>query len=313
MEPRDSPFDWNQARAFIATAETGSFSAAARQLNLTQPTLGRQVAGLEAALNQQLFERIGRRLHLTPAGQDILAEMRQMQAAADRAALVATGRAQTIAGPVCISVTSLMAYHVMPGIVADLRALAPQLRITIVSSNDLSDLQRREADIAVRHVAPTAPELIARKLKEAQGRLYASKTYLARHGPIETPEDTRYASFISVADQAEMLGFLQNWGLPITLDNLAITETTGLGAWEMARRGLGLMTMSDDIAAYFPEMQLVLPDLPPVPVPYWLTTHRELHSSRRIRLVYDHLAKVLSRDRLPFGPEAAAPHPQPPR
>ena len=292
-------FDWNQARAFLVTAETGSFSAAARVLHLTQPTLGRQVAGLEQALDLVLFERIGRKLELTPAGRDLLAHMRVMGDAANSASLAASGRAETVAGDVCVSVTDIIAHYVMPFVVADLRKRAPQIRIRILASNSLSDLQRREADIAVRHVAPTQPELISRKVREAYGRLYASQAFIDRLGPFETAQDLADIDFVAIGDEAEMLGFMHNWGLPITMANFRVLGDSGLAGWEMARHGLGVMPMTDDLASAFPDMQLILPHLKPVPVPYWLTTHRELHSSKRIRVVYDRLAEILAQRQLP--------------
>jgi DNA-binding transcriptional LysR family regulator len=271
---------------------------------MTQPTLGRQVAALEAALDMVLFERIGRKLVLTPAGQDLLQEMRAMGVAANRASLVASGRAQTIAGEVCVSVTDVIAFYVMPHIVADLQKIAPQIRLKVLASNSLSDLQRREADIAVRHVAPTQPDLIARKLRETQGRLYASQSYLDRHGPIDSVSDAKTAAFVGIGDSEELLSYLQNWGLPITMDNLRVLGESGLSGWEMARHGLGVTPMMEDIASFFPEIKLVLPHLAPIPVPYWLTTHRELHTSKRIRLVFDRMAVLLSGPHLPVGPSA---------
>ena len=107
-------FDWNQARAFLVTAEEGSFSAAARALGLTQPTLGRQVAGLEEALDVVLFERIGRRLELTPAGRDVLDHFRAMGEAALSASLAATGRSEAVSGEVAVSVTDIFASYTMP-------------------------------------------------------------------------------------------------------------------------------------------------------------------------------------------------------
>lgn len=296
------PFDWNQARAFVATAQAGSFSAAARALGLTQPTLGRQVAALEQALDLVLFERIGRKLSLTPAGRDVLEHLRTMETAATQAALIATGRSETVAGEVCVSVTDLMALYVMPTFTAELRRVAPQITLRILASNSLSDLQRREADIAVRHVAPTQPELIARKVREAQGRLYASDRYIARHGPLDTVEAVAKADFIAIGSADEMVGYLRNWGVPITRDNICVTCDSGPAGWDMACRGLGITAMSDDLAPLFAQMQIVAPTLPPVPVPYWLTTHRELHSSKRIRLVFDRLAALLSQPHLPGVP-----------
>ena len=294
-------FDWNQARAFLVTAEEGSFSAAARALGLTQPTLGRQVAGLEETLDVVLFERIGRRLELTPAGRDVLEHFRSMGDAAMAASLAATGRSVAISGEVTISVTDIFAGYTMPYIAREFRRRAPQIKLRVRASNALSDLQRREADIAIRHVAPTQPDLIARKVREAKGRLYASRAFLDRFGPIETPQDLAGADFIGIGDEAEMVPFLVNWGLPVTQDNFRLTGESGIFGWEAARQGLGLVPMTEDLARHCPEMVLVLPEMEPIPVPYWLTVHRELHTSKRIRLVYDFLAEVLSQRHLP-GP-----------
>jgi len=233
---------------------------------MTQPTLGRQVAGLEDALDLVLFERIGRKLALTPAGQDLLEHMRVMGEAANRASLIASGRAESVAGDVCVSVTDMFAHYVMPVIVADLRRLAPQIRIQVLASNDL----------------------------------YASQAYIDRKGPFDTVASLAAADFIAMGDEREMLHFMQNWGLPITKDHLRVLTDSGLTGWEMGRAGLGVTAMMDDLAVGFPEMKLILPELDPTPVPYWLTTHRELHTSKRIRLVYDRLGELLSAKDLPM-------------
>lgn len=293
-------YDWNQARAFLVTAELGSFSAAARALGMAQPTLGRQVAGLEEALDIVLFERIGRKLELTPAGKDMLVHMRQMGEGAVAASLTASGRSETVAGDVCVSVTDIFAIYSMPKIVADLRRLAPDIRIRLVADNHLSDLQRREADIAIRHVVPTQPDLIAKKVRETDAYLYAARSYLDRFGPIETIADVERADFVCIGEDAELLGFLDDfWGIRLDESQLRAIGGSGGAGWEMARYGLGVAPMSEDLALHYPEMVRVVPSLKPVPVPYWLTTHRELHSSKRIRLVFDYLADVLSQKVLP--------------
>lgn len=293
-------FDWNQARAFLATAEHGSFSAAARALNLTQPTLGRQVSALEQSLGLVLFERIGTRLVLTPTGQDFLEQVRPMGEAANRAALVASGRAVSVAGEVCISVTDIFACYVMPAVVQDLYRIAPQIRVKVLAENNLSDLQRREADIAIRHVAPTQPELISRKVREAKGLMYAAQSYLDAHGAIITREDMANAQLISMGDSEALINHLRKMELPVTEANVAFTVESGVGAWEMARQGLGVMPMMDDLADHFDNMVPLIDDLAPIPVPYWLTSHRELQTSKRIRLVFDHLVEVLSQPTLPI-------------
>lgn len=108
MKSGASAFDWNQVRAFLATADAGSLSAAARVLGQTQPTLGRQVAALEADLGVTLFERAGRGLVLTEAGADLLEHVRAMGAAADRVALAASGQSQEVAGLVRITASDVL-------------------------------------------------------------------------------------------------------------------------------------------------------------------------------------------------------------
>ncbi|MFT5800030.1 MAG: DNA-binding transcriptional LysR family regulator, partial [Candidatus Azotimanducaceae bacterium] len=129
MEWKRSAFDWNQARAFLVTAEEGSLSAAARALGLTQPTLSRQVAGLEEALGVTLFERTSRALLLTQSGVKLLADFRTMGDAANNISLAATGQSQAVTGHVLISATDLMARYLLPPVLKKLRKIAPDLQI----------------------------------------------------------------------------------------------------------------------------------------------------------------------------------------
>lgn len=127
--------DWNRARAFLATAEAGSLSAAARKLGLTQPTLSRQVAALESDLGIALFERVGKTLVLTETGESLLEHVRTMGEAAIAMAFAASGRAQEIEGRVSISATDAYAAYVLPEIVERIRREAPQISLVIVASN----------------------------------------------------------------------------------------------------------------------------------------------------------------------------------
>ena len=96
------------------------------------------------------------------------------------------------------------------------------------------------------------------------------------------------------------MGALKAMGVPITSDNICVISDSGIGGWEMARASLGVMPMLEELAVAWPDMQIIVPDAPVYPVPYYLTTHRELHSSRRIRLVFDLLAELLSQPDLPI-------------
>lgn len=288
-------FDWNQVRAFLATVEEGSLSAAARALHLTQPTLGRQVAALEADLGVTLFERVGRGMQLTEAGLELLEHVRDMGAAANRISLTASGQSQTVEGLVRLSVTETTAAWLMPPILADLRQHAPRIDVELVVSNTLSDLRQREADIALRHVRPTQPDLIARLVRTQSACFYAAQRYLDRFGPISSVKDLARADFIGFDDQPRMIAWLNDFGLPITDANIRVRSDSFIAAWELARAGLGVTMLGRDLADRFPDMVRVAPDMPEIEVPFWLTSHRELQTSRRIRTVYDFLAEALSK------------------
>lgn len=293
MNWKDVTFDWNQARAFLVTAEEGSLSAAARALGQTQPTLSRQVAGLEAALGVTLFERVGKALELTETGLDVLEHFRGMGEAARSAALTASGRSQEVEGHVTITSTLTFATNYLPEAVAQLRQIAPGILVDILPSNDVRDLRRREADIAIRHAQPTEPELIAQKLGEITAHLFARADYVARLDQPVTPEVLAAADYIGFDDHAQMVATLASVGITIRRENIRAASPAGDVIVELMRKGLGISFLTRDMARKHGELEIVWPEMPPITVPIWLVTHRELRTSRRIRLVYDHLAGYL--------------------
>lgn len=287
-------FDWNQARAFLATAEEGSLSAAARALGQTQPTLSRQVAALEKNLGVTLFERVGRSLSLTQSGLELLDHVRAMGEAASHVSLTASGQSQSIEGEVCITASDIMATYLLPPVIQRLRDVAPGIEIEVVASNSVSDLQRREADIAIRHMQPEQPDLIARRLSDSTAHLYAARSYLDRHGRPTSVAALNQAAFIGIGQTDQLITILNEWGLSLRTTNFAVSTASGVVAWEFAKQGLGICVMADDVASLGQNMEIVLPEHEPFKFPVWLATHRELHTSRRIRLVFDFLADALS-------------------
>ncbi|MCB1366969.1 MAG: LysR family transcriptional regulator, partial [Rhodobacteraceae bacterium] len=133
MDWRTVNFDWNRARAFLVTAEEGSLSAAARALKLAQPTLGRQVAALEAELGVVLFERFGRGLQLTPAGHELMAHVREMGDAASRLSLAAFGQSDAMEGVVRISASDAYAGLLLPPILKRLAEAEPRITIEVLA------------------------------------------------------------------------------------------------------------------------------------------------------------------------------------
>lgn len=286
--------DWNQLKAFLETAETGSLSAAARKLGLTQPTLSRQVAAIEQSMGVTLFERVGKSMALTPTGLDLLEHARAMGAAAEALSLAATGSSQAVRGVVSVSATDVVASVLLPPLVKKLHDQEPGITIDVIPSNALSDLLRREADIAIRHVKPEQPDLIARLIREATAYFYASESWVNAHGHPRSAEDAARLSFVGSDRSGQYLGYLRTHGLPLSEANFSCYADHSVAHWALVRQGMGIGVMMEEIANATPGMVRVLDDLPPVRFPIWLVTHRELRTSKRIRMVFDALAQGLA-------------------
>ncbi len=293
MHLRMDKLDWNQLRAFFETAETGSLSAAARKLGLTQPTLSRQVAAIELSMGVTLFERVGKAMVLTPTGLDLLEHARAMGTAAEALSLAATGRSQAVGGVVSVSASDAVAAYLLPPLVRQLREQEPGIAIEVISTNALSDLQRREADIAIRHVKPEQPDLIARLIREAAANFYASEAWVDAYGHPRTGEDAAHLPFVGSDRSGQFLGYLRQHGLPLSEANFSCYADHSVAHWALVRQGMGIGAMMDEIALETPGIVRVLDDVPPVRFPIWLVTHRELRTSRRIRVVFEALSQGL--------------------
>ena len=277
----------------MVTAEEGSLSSAAKALKLTQPTLSRQVAALESALGVTLFERVGRGLALTDAGLALLDHVRSMGEAANHVAMIASGQSMRVEGLVSVSASHAVAAYLLPEILRELPGIAPGIRLDIVASNQLSDLKRREADIAIRHVRPEQPDLIGKLVRQSQGHLYAATAYLDRIGRPQSPDDLNDADFVGFDQTGRLVAFLNGRGFNITAKNLRFASENSVASWELVKAGLGIGVMASDIADKTAGVELILPEIT-VAVPLWLTTHRELRTSRPIRIVFDFLAARLA-------------------
>ncbi|CAN0602235.1 unnamed protein product, partial [Ectocarpus sp. 12 AP-2014] len=156
------------------------------------------------------------------------------------------------------------------------------------------DLLLREADIAVRHVRPEQPDLIAKLIYDDPTRFYAVRRYTETYGYPKLGGDLSQHQFVSFGNVERILGYLRPIGLDLSKKNFRYGSQSQIVEWEVARNGHGIAIMSDRIAAKFPEFEPVLTEIEPFSIPMWLVAHRELHTSRRIRLVFDLLVDGLS-------------------
>lgn len=295
MAQQPQPFDWNHAKVFLVTAEQGSFSSAARLLAMTQPTLGRQISALEKQLGTTLFERTARGLLLTPSGHALLEHVQAMDDAAARLSVAAGGHAQSVTGKVSISAAETTAAYMLSPVLSKLRQHAPGIIVELIATNESSDLLRREADIAIRAYRPTQQDLIARKLTNIRAHLYGAKSYLQGFTKRTCPDDLNDADFLAFEHNNVMRDELHKLGFTLAADNFPLVVANHLVQWQLVKQGAGLGFMTEDVGDSDPDVERALPDMAAFEIELWLVIHRELHTSARLRLVFDFLVEQLGK------------------
>ncbi|MFQ3262035.1 LysR family transcriptional regulator [Reinekea sp.] len=282
-------FDWNRARTFLIVAEAGSLSAAAKLTGQNQPTLSRQLAALESELKITLFERVGRGIQLTESGEHLLQYVRSMAEAAGQFSLRASGQSESLAGKVIITASEVDAAYRLPPVIQRIRKLAPEIQLEISVTNQIANLQQREADIAIRNKRPQQPELIARKLTEESVGLFGHANY------IEHLQKTNFTDveIIGFEDIPAMIQVLKIFGWPLSKENFPVVTQFQWLQIQLATQGNGLTLLPVDIGNQIGLIQ-VLPNLGAImELPLWLVSHRELRTNPRIKFVYDHIAEFI--------------------
>ena len=290
-------FDWTLIRSFLAALDHGSLLGAAKALQSTQPTLGRHIAELESQLGTTLFERTGRGLLPTEMALRLSDAARAMDASAQQLLRQTTGAQTSKAGAVRISASQPVACVLLPPLLAQMRLALPDVTVELVVSNAVSNLLKREADIALRMVQPEQGSVIAKRVGNVTIGTYAHRDYLRRRGIPKQPGDLLSHDLISGDKDDSLERGAAALGLHLPKERMVL-RTDDLIAYNAAvHAGLGIGFISDDVG----QSSSALVSLPPTPrippLPVWLVVHREIRSNPRIKAVYDflghHLPKLL--------------------
>ena len=291
----NSLFDWSLVRSFLAVLEKGSLLAASRDLQLSQPTIGRHVAELESQLGLVLFDRNGRGLLPTEAAYHLAESARIMQSGADQLARNVMGADLGASGTVRITASQPVSCYVLPPLLAQMRLSLPDVQVELVASNEVSNLLRREADIAVRMVQPQQASIIARRVGKVTLRACAHQDYLRRRGVPRQPNDLLAHDLIGGDRNDDTLKGFAAQGLVVGREQFAFRSDDLIVVWQAVRAGLGVGFVSEHLIRSDPAVIPVLPKLKIEPLPVWLAVHKEIRTSKRIRAVYDFLADALPR------------------
>ena len=286
-------FDWALVRSFLAVLDAGSLMGAARKLQAQQPTLSRHVAELEAQLGTPLFERTGRGVTPTTAALAIADAARQMEAGADSLARALSVQRESTTGTVRITTSQVAASYLLPSVLAALQAEEPGIAIELAASNQISNLLRREADIAVRMVRPAQATLVARKLADLPIVACAHDSYLQRAGKPRQPLDLLQHRLIGYDRDDLLLRGFAALGFAITRENFALRTDDQVAYGRLIAAGAGIGFVAAYNIRHWPGVVPVLPMLQIPPLPCWLAVHREIRGSRLVRRVYDYLAQAI--------------------
>lgn len=286
-----SSFDWALVRSFLAAIDHGSLLAAARSIGASQPTLGRHIAELERQLAVVLFERTGRGLVPTEQALRLVDAARAMEGSAARLLRFAQGADEGANGTVRLSASQPVACVLLPPLLARMREALPEVTVELVVSNAVSNLLRREADIALRMVAPQQASLITRRIALVTIRACAHRDYLRRNGKPLRPEDLRAHLLVGGDQENDLRRHAEAMGIASGTLRFGLRSDDLMAQWAAVRAGLGVGFINEYVLRTDPKVQPLLPTLKLPHFPIWLTVHREIRTSPRIRAVYDFLAE----------------------
>ncbi len=274
--------DWDDLRLFLAVADTGTLTAAARACGLTQPTLGRRIQNLEQRLGQKLFQRTAAGFLLTDTGQALLPVARRMAEAADTALRQLSGQEAQLSGTLRISSFDWFSHYVLTDYCAGFLLMHRQVSLELITDSRLFNLARREADLVFRLQPFAEPDIAQRKLMQLEYAVYADLAFDPRR--LDAPETLQLISMDNYFSDLPDVTWLQQQfpGARISFQSNSREAQARLCA-----AGLGLAVLPVRMAQQIAGLQqLPLPTAPP-PRQIWLGFHQDLRHQRRLRAFVD--------------------------
>jgi DNA-binding transcriptional LysR family regulator len=294
---------WELYRSFLAVLREGSLSGAARELDLTQPTIGRHIAALEQALGIALFTRSPQGLVATEAATELRPHAQAMAASAQALLRAASGHGQDALGTVRITASEVIGAEVLPPILTELHETHRNLVIELVLSNRNEDLLRRDADIAIRMVRPTQAALVARRIGEVPLGLYAHRSYLERHGTPGTMDELVSHALIGFDRETASARALRERGVALHRGMFALRADSDLAQLAAIRAGFGIGVCQTGLGRRDKELVHLLPELFALGLETYVVMHEDLRASLRCRVVFDAMVEGLSSYIATTGPE----------
>jgi len=274
--------DWSDVRIFLAVARAGSLSAAATQLGLSQPTMGRRLRALESATGQTLFQRSHDGFRLTDEGNAVLAHAERMEDGALAIERALAGRTQALRGTLRVSASDWFGHWLLTPVCAEFARRHPLVRIDLTTDARVLDLARREADLVFRIKAPASPDLVQRRLLHMDYALYGPEGL-----PPPEPGDGAGTNLVTLDAAFEALPDVA-W-LKKTFPNARVVfgSNSREAQARMVALGAGFAVLPRLLADRLGGLERH--DLAPAPPgrDVWMAYHRDLRGLARLRAFVD--------------------------
>jgi len=290
----DTEPNWEWYRSFVAVLEAGSLSAAGRALGMTQPTVGRHVDSLEAALGLTLFTRSFDGFAPTDAALELKPYAASLAATAAALRRVAGSQGDGVRGTVRLTASEVISIEVLPPLLAALREQHPALAIELVPSNKVENLLRREADIAVRMLRPTQDALVARRVGGIAVGLHAHRRYLDAHGTPATMDALAGHALVGWDTETAYVRQLRERHPGFRREDMAFRADSDVAQLAAIRAGMGIGFCQVGLAARDPSLVRVLKSRFTLTLDTWVAMHADLRSSPRCAVVFAALAQGLA-------------------
>lgn len=291
---KDNEPNWEWYRTFLNVLQSGSLSAAGRQMGLTQPTVGRHIDGLEAALGLKLFTRSFDGFAATEAALELRPYAVGLASTAAALRRVASSHRSQVRGVVRVTASEVIGVEVLPPILADLHSEHPELIIELVLSNKVDDLLHREADIAVRMIRPSQDALIARQIGGIEAGLYAHERYLDRRGVPRSMAELSGHSIIGYDQGNALIRKFQEQFPDFSRDSLALRADSDLAQLGAIRAGYGIGVCQAALAARDSALVRVLKSDFSLKMDTWIAMHEDLRASPRCAVTFAALTAGLN-------------------
>lgn len=287
-------FDWQWWQFFLCIVEFGSINKAANALNISQPTLSRHLLAMEKNLGQSLFDRSTQGLTLTSFASVLLEEGKVMQASAMRLQRISQGQDLQLKGRVRLSVNEMMAQYYLPDLLPQFMQAYPDISVEIEVSNKASNIDKRDADIAIRMFPPTQLDLIARKLVDLPLRFFASEQYLQRCGTPQNRQQLFAHRLLGFDRDQQFVQGASLQGIDIRNEQFSFRCDFMPLQFELALKGAGIVITHQKHALEKGLIQIST-DITLPPLPIYLVCHRDVQHNPRIRVMMDFLGDNLVR------------------